>query len=339
MGFKVLYTFPTRPQGMDIVREVATVKCLRDKYPPSTPITEDEVLKEIADVDAFVNVRHVPVTRRIIEAAKKLKIIARHGLGYETVELEAATERKVIVTRTAGQGACDVVEYTIGALVALSKKFIQSDASVKSGKWETYKCFGIQMRDKTLGIIGFGGIGAEVARVAKALQMRIIACDPLASEERARDLGVELVDLHRLLRESDYVSLHASVTESSKGILGKKEFWLMKRGAFVVNCARGVMLDEKALYDALISGKLAGAALDVFEKEPPPKDSPLFELENVLLTPHIAGMSEESAEGMSISIGGSVAAVLKGRLPRLENVVNKTVLNSPPWDKMIRSDD
>jgi len=335
MGFKVLYTYPTRQQGMDMVREVATIKILRDQYPPPTPITEDELLKEIADADAVVNVRSIPMNRKIIEAAKNLKIIARHGLGYETVDVEAASERNIVVTRATAQGPYPVAEFTIGLLLALSKKYIPAHASIKSGKWESLKFKGSEARAKTLGIIGLGAIGSTVARMATlGLQMNVIAYDPYVSEEKAREVGAKLVELPNLLRESDYISVHAAVTKESKGLLGKKEFDLMKKGVFVINCARGEMLDEKAFCEALSSGKVAGAALDVLTEEPPARDNPILGLENVILTPHAAGVTDESLERMSISIAENIVNIAQGRLPNLETVVNKAVLNSPPWSKM-----
>jgi len=338
MGFKVLYTFPTRQRGMDMVREVATIKMLREQYPPPTPITEDELLKEIADADAIVNVRSISINRRIIEAARNLKIIARHGLGYETIDVEAASERNIVVTRATAQGPYPVAEYTIGLLLALAKRYIPANASVKSGKWESLKFMGSEVRDKTLGIIGLGVIGSTVARMAGlGLQMRVIAYDPYVSEEKARDVGAKLMELDSLLRESDYISVHAAVTKESKGILGKKEFDLMKKGVFVINCARGEMLDDTAFCEALSSGKVAGAALDVLTEEPPPKDNPILGLENVILTPHAAGVTDESLERMAISIAENIVNVAQGRLPNLEAVVNKAVLNAPPWNKMDRS--
>jgi len=338
MGFKVLYTYPTRQRGMDMVREVATVKILRDQYPPPSPITEDELLKEIADADAIVNVRSIPMNRRIIEASKNLKIIARHGLGYETVDVEAASERNIVVTRATTQGPYPVAEFTIGLLLALSKKYIPAHASVKSGKWESLKFGGSEVRGKTLGIIGLGAIGSTVARIATlGLQMKVIAYDPYVSEEKAREVGAKLVEFHNLLMESDYISVHAAVTKESKGILGKKEFDLMKKGVFVINCARGEILDERALYEALSSGKVAGTALDVLAEEPPPQDNPLLGLENVILTPHAAGVTDESLERMSISIAENIVNIAQGRLPNLETVVNKAVLSSPPWNKMDRA--
>jgi len=323
---------------MDMVREVATIKMLREQYPPPTPITEDELLKEIADADAIVNVRSISINRRIIEAARNLKIIARHGLGYETIDVEAASERNIVVTRATAQGPYPVAEYTIGLLLALAKRYIPANASVKSGKWESLKFMGSEVRDKTLGIIGLGVIGSTVARMAGlGLQMRVIAYDPYVSEEKARDVGAKLMELDSLLRESDYISVHAAVTKESKGILGKKEFDLMKKGVFVINCARGEMLDDTAFCEALSSGKVAGAALDVLTEEPPPKDNPILGLENVILTPHAAGVTDESLERMAISIAENIVNVAQGRLPNLEAVVNKAVLNAPPWNKMDRS--
>ena len=323
---------------MDMVREVATIKTLREQYPPPNPITEDELLKEIADADAIVNVRSVLINRRIIEAAKNLKIIARHGLGYETIDMDAASERNIVVTRATAQGPFPVAEFTIGLLLALSEKYIPAHASVKSGKWESLKYMGIEVRGKTLGIIGLGAIGSLVARMAASgLQMRVIAYDPYVSEEKARDVGAKLMDFHSLLRESDYISVHAAVTKESKGILGRKEFDVMKKGVFVINCARGEILDEKALYEALSSGKVAGAALDVFTEEPPPRDNPILGLENVILTPHAAGVTDESLERMAIQIAENIVNIAQGRLPNFETVVNKEVLNSPPWDKMDKS--
>jgi len=323
---------------MDMVRGVATVKTLREQYPPPSPITEDELLKEIADADAIVNVRSVLINRKIIEAAKNLRIIARHGLGYETIDVDAASERNIVVTRATAQGPYPVAEFTIGLLLALSKKYIPAHASVKSGKWESLKYMGIEVRGKTLGIIGLGAIGSLVARMAASgLQMRVIAYDPYVSEEKARDVGAKLTELDSLLRESDYISVHAAVTKESKGILGKKEFDVMKQRGFVINSARGEILDEKALYAALSSRKVAGAALDVFTEEPPPRDNPIPGLENVILTPHAAGVTDESLERMAISIAENIVNIAQGRLPNLETVVNKAVLNSPPWDKMDKS--
>ena len=338
MGFKVIYTFPTRQRGMDMVREVATVKILREQYPTPTPITEDELLEEIADADAIVNVRSVLINRRIIEAARNLKVIARHGLGFETIDVEAASERNIAVTRATAQGPYPVAEFAIGLLLALSKKYVPAHSSIKSGKWESLKFMGIEVKDKTLGIIGLGAIGSTVARIATlGLGMKVIAYDPYVSEEKARGVGAKLVGLHNLLTESDYISVHAAVTKESKGILGEKEFDLMKKGVFVINCARGEILDEKALSTALRSGKVAGAALDVLTEEPPPGDNPILGLENVILTPHAAGVTEESLERMSIQVAKNIVNVTQGRLPILETVANKEVLNSPPWDKMGRS--
>jgi len=166
--------------------------------------------------------------------------------------------------------------------------------------------------------------------------MNVIAYDPYVSEEKAREVDAKLVELPNLLRESDYISVHAAVTQKSKGLLGKKEFDLMKNGVFVINSARGEILDEQAVFEALSSGKVAGAALDVLIEEPPSRDNPILELENVILTPHAAGVTDESLERMSISIAETIVNITQGRLPNLETVVNKAVLNSPPWNKMAK---
>ncbi len=163
--------------------------------------------------------------------------------------------------------------------------------------------------------------------------MKVIAYNPYVSEEKAREVNAKLVEFHSLLMESDYISVHAAVTKESKGILGKKEFDLMKKGVFVINCARGEMLDDTAFYEALSSGKVAGAALDVLAEEPPLLDNPLLGLETVILTPHAAGITDESLERMSISIAENIVNIAQGRLPNLKTVVNKAVLNSPPWNK------
>ena len=335
MTLKVLYTFPMHQRGMNMIREVATVKMLREAYPTPNPVTEDELLKIIADFDAVVNVRSIPMNRKIIDAAKNLKIIARHGLGFETIDVEAANERNVVITRATAQGPYPVAEFAIGLLFALAKRYVPAHTSVKSKKWEPLKFTGTELKDKTLGIIGLGAIGSTVARIATmGLQMKVIAYDPYVSEEKAKEVGAKLVNLNNLLKESDYISLHAAVTKDSKGILGKKEFDLMKKGVFLVNCARGEIVDEQALYEALSSGKVAGAGLDVLTKEPPEKNNPILGLENVILTPHVAGVSEESLERMSVSIAENIINLAQGRLPILETVANKEALNGPPWNKM-----
>jgi len=333
---KVVYTYPAEKTGMNLVREIADVVVLKERA--DMMISEDELINAVRDADALANVRAVLTTRRVIEAGKNLKIIARHGLGYDCIDVKAATEHKVLVTIALEEGFHPVAEHVIGMMIALSRKFNLATASIKEGKWEVEKMIGTELYGKVLGIIGLGKIGSTVARMAKAFQMKIIAYDPYISVEKAKDLGVTLVDLHTLLKESDYITIHAPLTKETEGLIGKREFDLMKNGVFIINAARGKIVDEHALYDALVKGKVAGAGLDVFAQEPPSKDNPLFKLDNVILTPHVAGVTRESAKRLSLSVAEDIINVLKGGLPKLEKIVNPSILNESPWkERMQRS--
>jgi D-3-phosphoglycerate dehydrogenase len=210
-------------------------------------------------------------------------------------------------------------------MLALSRKLVLADTSVKNGTWKPPQFFGTELRNKTLGIIGLGNIGCETARLAIAFCMRVIAYDPQIPPQKGKSMGVTLTDLRTVLTESDYVSLHLPLSKETRGLLGEKELRLMKKTAFIVNCARGGIIDEKALHNVLTKREIAGAALDVLDEEPP-KDSPLLRLENVIFTPHVAGNTEEALERMAIGIAKNVIAVLRGGLPECESVVNKSVL-------------
>jgi len=323
---QVLYGFPTKRVGMEMVRGVADIKILRRTYPPVPEITEEEIIKEIYDVDAVVGVPLLPLTKRVIQAAPNLKIIAQHALGYDNVDLEAATENKVLVTIALEEGPHAVAEHAIGFMLALSRKFQVATDSIKRGEWNQAEMRGMELLGKTVGIIGLGRIGSTLAKMAQAFGMRVIAYDPYVSEEKARDKGVELVNLSHLLKESDYITIHASLTEETKGLIGQKEFEMMKSGVFIINCARGAIIDEEALYQELIKGHVAGAALDVFSKEPPPTEHPLFQLSNVLFTPHTAGFTMESSVRLSTSVAEDIVAVLKGKLPKKERILNPQVI-------------
>lgn len=323
---KVLYGFPTRKAGMEKVREIAEIKILREKYPPVPELTEEEIMREISDADAVVSVPLMPITRKVIEAAPKLKIIAQHAIGYENIDIEAATENKVLVTIALEEGPHAVAEHAMGFMLALSRKFNEATESVKRGEWRQAEMRGTELMGKTLGIIGLGRIGSTLARMARAFGMKVIAYDPYVAEERAGEAGARLVDLETLLKDSDYISIHAVLTEETRGLIGEREFGLMKKGVFIVNCARGAIVDEEALYNALVSGKVRGAALDVFSEEPPPKDHPLFKLSNVLFTPHTAGFTFESSTRLSLSVAEDIVNVLRGRPPRAEKVLNRSLL-------------
>jgi D-3-phosphoglycerate dehydrogenase len=327
MGRKVLYGVPTL---WDKVREVADVKVLRTTWPPVPEITEDEVIREISDADAVVSFPGLPLTRRVIEAAPKLKIIAQHSIGYDNVDIQAATDKKVLVTIGLQEGPQVVAEHAIGFMIALSRKFNLATDSIKKGEWKPREMWGSELLGKTVGIIGLGRIGSCLARIAQAFGMKIMTYDPYATRERARDVGAELVDLVTLLKESDYITIHVPLTEETRKLISEKEFRLMKSGAFLINCARGAIVDEEALYVALVEGRIAGAALDVFSNEPPSSTHSLFKLSNVMFTPHTAGATRESLVRLAASADEDVADVLKGKLPKIEKIINKSLLESLP---------
>jgi D-3-phosphoglycerate dehydrogenase len=212
----------------------------------------------------------------VIEAGKKLRVIGRAGIGVDNVDLTAATARGIIVMNTPEGNTITTAEHAISLMTSLARKIPQATASMRAGAWEKTKFNGKELFDQVLGVIGLGNIGSIVADRARGLRMRVIAYDPLVSEERAERLGVDLVSLDELIARSDVITVHVPLTESTRGLIGRDAFAKAKRGVLIVNAARGGIVDEQALLEAIESGKCAGAALDVFEKEPPPKDHPLL---------------------------------------------------------------
>lgn len=222
-----------------------------------------------------------------------MKIIARHGVGYDNVDIETATQEGICVTNTPAVNAQAVAEYTFGLILSLTRKITSADTVMKSGGWRKKEYWGIELKGKIMGIIGFGHIGSKVAILAKGFGMRVLACDPYVSQNKASPVGVELVDMDSPLVKSDVVSLHVNLSEQTKGLIGKRELARMKKRAYLINVARGEVVDEKALYEALKNGSIAGAALDVF-KEEPLLDYSIVKLPHVLATPHIAAWTEEA---------------------------------------------
>ncbi len=255
----------------------------------------------LADCDALLVRSAVKVTKDILKAAPKLRIIGRAGVGVDNVDLPAATEAGVLVMNTPGGNAISVAEHTLALMLSMARAIPQASVSTKSGKWEKKKFLGNELRGKTLGIIGLGSIGREVVKRAKPFEMRVIGHDPYVSLLTARDMGVELVSLEDLYRQSDYITLHVAHTPETERMLNASAFEKMKPGVRLVNCARGELVDEADLEAAIANGKVAGASLDVFLKEPP-ENHPLFQLESVIATPHIAGSTEEAQEIVGIRI-------------------------------------
>jgi D-3-phosphoglycerate dehydrogenase len=249
------------------------------------------------------------VTREVIQAGKNLKAIGRAGIGLDNIDTEAAKERGIKVLNTPGATTISVAELTMGHMLALARHIPQATASLKAGKWEKKQFMGTELYGKTLGIIGVGRIGREVAKRASAFGMDIVAYDPYVREADVRDLGLKLLPLEDLLQYSDYITIHVPLTPETRHMLGKREFELMKPGVRIINCARGGVIDEQALYEALVSGKVAGAALDVFEEEPP-KDNPLLKLDNVIGTPHLGASAEEGQLRAGVEIAEKMIAAL-----------------------------
>ncbi len=282
----------------------------------------------LGDCDALLVRSAVKVTKEVLAQAPKLRVIGRAGVGVDNVDLAAATDAGVLVMNTPGGNAVSVAEHTLALMLSMARSVPQASASTKSGKWEKKKFLGNELRGKTLGVVGLGSIGREVVKRAKPFEMRIVGHDPYISAQSARDLGIELLPLSDLYSASDYITLHVSLTPETERMLDAKAFARMKDGVRIVNCARGELIDAAALKSAIETGRVAGAALDVFEKEPP-GDDPLFSLEPLVATPHIAGSTEEAQEIVGIRIVEQMVEYLKNGVAL--NAVNMPALTAEQY--------
>jgi D-3-phosphoglycerate dehydrogenase len=270
-----------------------------------------EYAQHLADADALLVRSAVKVDGPVLAKAPKLKVIGRAGVGVDNVDLKAATAAGVLVMNTPGGNAVSVAEHTLGLMLAMARSIPQAIVSTKAGKWEKKRFMGTELRGKTLGVVGLGSIGRDVVRRARAFEMRVVASDPYVNSQAAADLGVTLVPLDELYAQSDYLTLHVALTAETQGMLNEAAFAKMKRGVRIVNCARGELIDGAALAEAVKSGQVAGAALDVFQTEPPGAEEPLLALEQVLATPHIGGSTEEAQEIVGIRIVEQVVEYLR----------------------------
>ncbi len=270
-----------------------------------------EYAQHLADAEALFVRSAVKVNADVLAKAPKLKVIGRAGVGVDNVDLPAATAAGVLVMNTPGGNAVAVAEHTLGLMLCMARSLPQAIVSTKSGKWEKKKFMGSELRGKTLGILGLGYIGQEVAKRARGFEMKMIASDPYANAQRAAELGVSLVSRDELYAKSDYITLHMAITKETAGMLNDAAFAKMKAGVRIVNCARGELVDGAALARAIQSGKVAGASIDVFESEPPPADDPLFALDTLLATPHIGGSTGEAQEIVGVRIVEQVVEYLQ----------------------------
>ena len=254
------------------------------------------------------------VTKEIIEAGTKLKIVGRAGIGVDNIDQESATKRGVIVMNSPQGNMASAAEHTWGLLMAMCRNIAQADASMRAGRWDRAKYTGVELETKTLGIVGLGKIGGLLSQYAKPFRMRVIAFDPVVTKERAASLGVELVDMERIFAESDFITFHVPLTDKTRGMIGPDQFKKMKRTVRLINTSRGGVIDEKALAAALTAKEIAGAALDVYEREPEINPA-LLNLENVLLVPHLGSGTVETRTAMADLAVDNVVAVLSGKPP------------------------
>jgi D-3-phosphoglycerate dehydrogenase len=287
----------------------------------------DELKAAVPGYEGLIVRSAAKVSREIIEAGTKLKIVGRAGIGVDNIDQDAATRRGVIVMNAPQGNVASAAEHTFALIMASARNVAAADASVRAGKWERSRLLGVELEAKTLGIVGFGKIGSLVAQYAKPFRMRVIAFDPLLVKERAEVLGVELVDLDRVFAEADYITFHVPLTEKTKGMVGAAQLKKMKRTVRLINTSRGGVIDEKALAEALTAKDIAGASLDVYETEPPPKDHPLFKCENVTLTPHLAASTEEAQVKVAIDIAEQFVDYFKNGVVR--NSTNLGALADP----------
>jgi D-3-phosphoglycerate dehydrogenase len=303
------------------------------KEPGWNVVTADKIAPgglpaELADADALVVRSAVQADANLLAQAPKLRIIGRAGVGVDNIDTEEATRRGIVVMNTPGANAVAVAELTLGLMIAMARSVPRANAGMHAGKWDKKSLQGSELRGKTLGIVGLGRIGLEVARRAKAFGMTLVGYDPFVAPVIARENGVTLVPIDEIFSESDYLSLHVGLTPQTEGLINKHSIAIMKEGVRILNCARGELIVDEALVEGLKSGKVAGAALDVFRKEPL-KDSPYFELDNVMLSPHIAGSTDEAQEAIGIQLANQVRDYLK--LGVVQNAVNVASLSEEEY--------
>jgi D-3-phosphoglycerate dehydrogenase len=303
-NMKILIADPIAQEGIDALRAHAEVDI-------RTGLSQDELIAAIGDYDAIVVRSETKVSAQVIEAGQKLQVIGRAGVGVDNIDLEAATRKGIVVVNAPAGNTISAAEHTIAMMLSLARHIPQANVQLKAGVWRRQDFLGTELRNKTLGIIGLGNVGSEVARRAGGLEMRLITYDPFVSIEYAHNLGVGLVSLEELLKESDFITMHTPLTGTTKGLIGAKELAMVKPTVRIINCARGGVVDEEALFKAVNEGTVAGAAIDVFTEEPA-KDSILFKSDKILVTPHLAASTAEAQAGAAMDVAEQVITVLKG---------------------------
>ena len=315
--FKLLVTDPLSEEGLEMLRKGGQVQV---DVRPNVP--HEELLNIIGDYDALVIRSGTKVTADVVEAGKNLKVIGRAGVGVDNVDVKAATRRGILVMNTPAANIISAAEHTMAMMLTLARNIVWADASLKRGEWKRSKFTGIELNGKTLGIIGLGRVGGEVAKRAKSFQMKLIGYDPYIPPEAAVKLGVRTMPLEQLVEEADIITIHAALTPATHHLISRDLIAKMKPNAMIVNVARGELIDEEALYEALQQKRIAGAALDVFEHEPP-TGSKLLTLDNAVLTPHLGASTKEAQEKVSVEMAEAVKMFLLDK--KITNAVNAPV--------------
>jgi D-3-phosphoglycerate dehydrogenase len=305
---KILVADPIAEEGIQLLRSYAQVDM-------KTKLELEQLKAIIGDYDALIVRSQTKVGAEVIELGKKLKVIGRAGVGIDNINVDAATKKGIVVVNAPTGNIIAAAEHTIALMLALARNVPQADGQLKSGKWRREEFVGTEIRNKTLGIIGLGNVGSEVAKRVQAFEMRVIAHDPFVSQDYASHLKVELVSLDQLLKEADFITLHVPLTAATKQLIGAKELVKLKPTARIINCARGGLIDEEALIKAIKAGKLAGAAFDVFDREPV-TDSPLFKEDKIIVTPHLGASTIEAQTSVAKDIAEEVLAVLQGQFSK-----------------------
>lgn len=317
---KILVCDPLGDEGIQIFESDP-----RFKVESAIKATPAELKEAVSDAVAVVVRSGTTLTRDIINSGKELKIIGRAGVGVDNVDVDAASHRGIVVVNTPAGNTISAAEHTMSLILAMARNIAPAHQSMCQGQWDRKTFTGVELFEKTLGLIGLGRIGGEVARRALSFGMKILAFDPYLRAEKARELGVIQVGLEEIFKESDFISLHVPLTEETRYLLNEKNIKLMKTGVRIVNCARGGLIDEKAMLKALESGKVAGLALDVFEKEPP-EPSALLSHSRVLKTPHLGASTEEAQKKVAVDVAKTIVDYLSGR--GLKNAVNMPVIDA-----------
>jgi D-3-phosphoglycerate dehydrogenase len=316
---KVLVSDPIAKEGIELLQQHFDVDV-------KTGMEKSQLIDIIGEYDALAVRSETKVTADVLEAAKNLKIIGRAGVGVDNIDVPVATQKGILVVNSPAGNTIAAAELTMAMMLSLARNIPQGHSSLRSGEWKRSKFVGNEIYGKTLGVIGLGKIGTAVAKRAQSFEMEVIGCDPYVSEDYASKLGIELVDLETLLKRSDYITLHIPATKETKGSIGEKQIAMMKPGVRIINCARGGIVDEKALSKAVEEGGVAGVAIDVYEQEPPPTDNPLLKLEKAVTTPHLGASTEEAQINVAIDVAEQIIDVLNGKPAR--SAVNMPALSA-----------